>query len=96
MKNSLACPKCQSRKLWRIENVRHESDISKGRELPVAMTLYYGVLGTTGQAHGKYDAYVCSQCGYTEFWAHSFDKLVPDPESGIHLIDTTTHQSAYQ
>lgn len=99
MKNTLACPKCDSRKLWRIERFRHDSDIAGGRELPVAIFVAEGEGPLGMDLHkraGRYDAYVCAQCGYSEFWAHGLNELTHRPEDGIHFIDTTPQQGEYR
>lgn len=91
MKNSLACPKCESRTLWRIEDFRTGPEF--GGELPVAA---WRMAGIVGKRVGRFEAFVCSQCGYTEFWATSIEELQPKPRKGIHFIDTTPQQSEYR
>lgn len=98
MKNSLACPKCESRKLWQINGVRAHSDTDL-LPLPVAV-----VTETTGsfikvhnvQTIGHYDAYICAKCGYTEFFADDIEGLKHHPECGIRLLDSTPQQSEYR
>ena len=91
MKNSLTCPKCQSRKLWRIEKFRTGPDI--GGELPVAAWRRRGVLGTST---GHFDVYICVECGYTEFFVEDFGELKPNPKRGFHLIDNSPRQAGYR
>ena len=111
MENSLACPKCESRKLWRIERYDGGDSSSYGgpwrlvhqRQTPPRRpprekwSLWSGYdTGVESYTTGLVDAYVCAACGYTEFWSHGFEKLEHNPESGIHFIDTTPQQGQYR
>ncbi|MBW2523333.1 MAG: hypothetical protein JRI23_04130 [Deltaproteobacteria bacterium] len=94
MKNSLACPKCQGRKIWQING---ESGPSTLR--PIAMRTeskgdWIKVLETRELGH--YDAYTCAGCGYTEFFAGGVDELRHHPEAGVQLLDTTPQQGEYR
>lgn len=88
MKHTLRCPKCDGRKLWRIEKFRHQSDVLGGTELCVAITnrdkLWGGHTPT-----GAFDLYACAGCGYSELWARDIERMKPKPDEGVHLIDGT-------
>jgi len=62
MKNSLRCPKCDHRKLLRIERVKTRGHPDEC-ELPVAVTKLSIWTGNTYEGH--FDAFVCRRCGYT-------------------------------
>lgn len=111
MKNSLACPKCESRKLWRIEKLRvADKDnqrvfhrpilLALGRKLAKAPTL--GTLERIWHGPqdsydaGTIDAWACAECGYTELWSRDLDKLEHNPDDGVHLVDTTPQQGQYR
>jgi len=104
MKNSLACPKCQSRKLWRIEKYAAKTEHGGGPchlrpavlRKGAAKRGFLGVSTPELYDSGYTDAYICSSCGYTEFWSHGFEGLVPNPDDGVHLIDTTPQQGEYR
>ncbi|MBW2523329.1 MAG: hypothetical protein JRI23_04110 [Deltaproteobacteria bacterium] len=99
MKNSLACPKCQSRKLWRVERVAScDRPGSVPCQLRVVVRRDRPTDGffDTAQTMGYFDAYICAECGYSELFAHYFDELIANPEAGVHFIDTTPQQGEYR
>lgn len=88
MSDSNGAPGCDSRKLWRIGPFRsYEGD--RVKSLAVACTDWPGPMG-------QFDAYVCAECGYTEWHARGLERLEPDPKNGIHRIDTTPQQGHYR
>jgi predicted nucleic-acid-binding Zn-ribbon protein len=97
MKNSLACPKCDSRRLWRIENFATDDEVVGGRTMRVAVNrLGVSTFWRGADSAGLFDAYVCDRCGYTEFWAHDYERLEHLPDHGIHLIDTTPERGQFR
>lgn len=38
---------------------------------------------------GRFDAYVCATCGYSELYAHDFEELRENPANGVRLLDGT-------
>jgi hypothetical protein len=36
---------------------------------------------------GTLDAWICTECGFTELWASDLDKFVHAPERGVQLIE---------
>jgi predicted nucleic-acid-binding Zn-ribbon protein len=73
LKNTLICPNCEGRKIWRIERLL----LQKGT-IPV--------LGAYS-ATMAFEVYICKKCGLTEMYADGISGLQPDPAAGIHLID---------
>lgn len=102
MKNSLACPKCDSRKLWRIEQLKttgrgqasHTLRVIRGRDKPGGAMGFFDVSQQPDCGH--FDAYICAMCGYSEFWADDFAEIQANPEDGVHFIDTTPQQGEYR
>jgi len=92
MKQSQSCPKCESRRLWRIDEFAAEE--GGGPPAPLRAVVrrvdpdkpgFFGKPGT--YTAGYVDAYVCTQCGYTELWTRGFDELVHNPAAGVHLLE---------
>ncbi|MBW2526141.1 MAG: hypothetical protein JRI23_18310 [Deltaproteobacteria bacterium] len=92
MKQSRACPKCQSTKLWRIDEFAAEE--SGGPPAPLRAVVrrsdpnkpgFFGKPGT--YSAGYVDAFICGKCGYTELWTRDLDELVHNPAAGVHLLD---------
>lgn len=96
MKNTQTCPKCQSRKLWLIEEVRN----AESGNAIVAMSVT-SVAGTwTPIKAGTFEAWVCVQCGYTEWYAKNANEklweLSNNPQAGVHFIDTSGSQGGFR
>jgi predicted nucleic-acid-binding Zn-ribbon protein len=86
MRKSLVCPKCEGRKIWRVEHVRTPAMTSSGRPSEVGV-LVAGSVWRGYKAIGGYETFSCARCGYTEWYAHGLEELRHDPAQGIHLID---------
>jgi predicted nucleic-acid-binding Zn-ribbon protein len=87
MKSSLICPKCRSRRLWQIEEVRQ---LQPGNIEAMVMS----VTAVDGNVEaGRFEAWVCAECGFTEWYAKEANaelaRLAAFPYSGVRLIDTT-------
>jgi predicted nucleic-acid-binding Zn-ribbon protein len=93
MKTMHRCPKCAGKRIWVIEKYRIPGEAAEGRELPLvphqdevkSRLLAFGRLNPVGH----FDLYLCDGCGYSELWADGFRGLVPAPERGVRLIDTS-------
>ena len=109
MKNSLACPKCETRRLWRIDEFaakQPDTGVGSGktplrvavgvRTPPTQEPSWFEGDGSQWFDAGKVEAWVCAKCGYTELWSRDFGALRHLPESGVHLVDTTPQQSEYR
>lgn len=111
MKISLACPKCESRRLWRVEKLKYVDHVQQSAtSRPLRLALARKVANPPEQGalqriwHGSQDsydagvidAYVCAQCGYTELYARDIEELEHNPEDGVHLIDTTAQRGKYR
>ena len=104
MRSSLLCPKCQCRKLWQIEQPHHDNTFSGGTPIRV---VYQKGVGPRGSGFfsdgsrkrasvGHYDVFICSSCGYAEWYAQDFEELQENPEDGIRLLDGETHAGPYR
>jgi predicted nucleic-acid-binding Zn-ribbon protein len=89
MKNTQTCPKCASKKLWLISPLRTIHEYAPGTH-PLNLDYDQKVGNNFLTRHkapaGKFDAWVCAECGFSELWATDIDKLVHAPERGIRLI----------
>ncbi|MBW2458181.1 MAG: hypothetical protein JRI68_26995 [Deltaproteobacteria bacterium] len=96
MKESLRCPKCDSRRLWVIDPLRVPSEVPEGEVLRVVHHQppdgggFFAI--TRRHPVGHFVAYVCAACGLTEFYADDMDELEPDPTNGVRLVDNTDPQ----
>jgi hypothetical protein len=108
MRNTHTCPKCSSRKLFVIGCVQqphhgfesgsntlvvHSRNIPTGRK-----TL--GIPTTERVAAGYFEAWVCSICGFTEWYARQANedlaRMAQHPESGVLFIDGDAPASPYR
>jgi len=87
LKKTLQCPKCDSRKLWRIETMPDRGQFD--RPHPMAVTVEHGRWRPREIAVGTFETFICAECGYTEWYASGLDKLEAAPDKGVHFIDTT-------
>ena len=90
MRQSLECPKCKCRKLICVDPYRtHQRGVGNtGKEMCVVYQQHVGE-GWRSEWNdvGRIAAWICSGCGYTELWSHSFQHLQPDPSRGVHFVD---------
>ena len=93
MKSTLKCPKCAGKKIWVLEKYRIPGESAAGRELPVLPHQDEGksrlFQSMRANPQGHFDLFLCNGCGYSELWAGGFEDLVPSPEHGIRLIDSS-------
>jgi predicted nucleic-acid-binding Zn-ribbon protein len=110
MKITHACPKCQSQRLWVIEEVRHAIPSTGHGSLPMPVTT--GVipdrrgfwdLSMTGAQYveaGTFEAWVCYQCGFTEWYAKDVNekltKLAQEPGAAVRLVDATSPRGPFR
>lgn len=75
MKLSRQCPKCESRQLWIIDKIleRTRPDSSVLRPMPITIANFDASNGRTNSFStltvGCFEAWICSQCGFTEWYA---------------------------
>lgn len=93
MKNSKTCSKCAGKKLWVIDPLRTTYEYSPGT-IPLHLDhnrpVGEGWLGTKTEDVGRLALYVCAACGYSELWAGDLERLRPNANAGIALIDGST------
>jgi predicted nucleic-acid-binding Zn-ribbon protein len=95
MRESETCPKCRSRKLFVVKEVGNEhADYAKTVPLPVAVVTLPtggGLLGGSAKVvqAGRFEAWVCSKCGLTEWYAHDLEEIarLAETSSGVRVID---------
>lgn len=101
MKSSLLCPKCQSRQLWVIDGVAQSYECGSGPVMRVHSMSYTTPTGGTRVIEaGKFEAWVCAGCGFTEWYAKHANKglaeLAAQPGNGVRWIDTTGQRGPYR
>jgi len=75
--SATACPKCQSLRLW-AEIVAEPAIREKGHSLGgVARTIGYSLLAGSDKLYSSWRALVCSECGYTQFYAMKPKDVLP-------------------
>ncbi len=108
MKESQQCPKCKSKKLWRIEKLEGPGIVPAtprgGHGFPIRLSFRRAARRRRksfwdfrsirkGPQTGFIDAWVCDACGYTELYARDFEELKHEPEHGIHFVDAVSDQT---
>jgi predicted nucleic-acid-binding Zn-ribbon protein len=89
VKTSYECPKCSCRKIWRIEQINERPDgTTTMHPTPLALA-QEGTMWRGYHSVGHFEVFLCSACGFTEWYADGLSELKPDPKHGIHLIDMT-------
>jgi predicted nucleic-acid-binding Zn-ribbon protein len=83
MKTTLTCPKCSAGKIWRIDRFTTPGEYQGGSEM--RMVIDRGL--ERPLTAGRFDAYVCHDCGYTEFYARDRAELRHEPLAGVHLLE---------
>ena len=99
MKASLACPKCQSRQLWQIAEVRFPDYESSNATHPMCVTAV-NPTAYDRELAGTFESWVCANCGFTEWYAFRANdvlaRLAAIPNSGVRFIDTTPRQGPFR
>lgn len=92
VKATQTCPKCQSRRLVVVDEVRQP--ISGTTELqplyPAAAVTARGIFGAEVGAGGRFEAWICAKCGFTEWYASGLEDLVTLSRlarSGVRVVD---------
>jgi predicted nucleic-acid-binding Zn-ribbon protein len=86
MRASQTCLKCRSRKLFVVDPVRRPGDASRRVDPPIGVTAHRGIdVGTV-------EAWICAQCGYTEYYAknaaeHLARLAVPPTQTAVRYLD---------
>jgi predicted nucleic-acid-binding Zn-ribbon protein len=98
MKRSLQCPKCAGRRLWVVEQVQQvdASGEYADRVISTPLGLTAARLGEGGSSLrmstvGRFEAWTCHGCGYTELYARDFAQalahLAANPANGVRFVD---------
>jgi predicted nucleic-acid-binding Zn-ribbon protein len=85
-----ACPKCQGRDMYEIEEALLPDRDSANMSYPLTLTAHYGPTGKMGFFGDKMDraevrvtACVCATCAYTELYAKELASLAMFAEQGV-------------
>lgn len=92
VKDSSTCPKCSSRRQWILEPFRVPSEGVQGEDLRVVNDLPEASrrgMFRAAAPQGRFDLYVCADCGYSELWAKDLGGLRHAPEHGVRWRDQT-------
>jgi predicted nucleic-acid-binding Zn-ribbon protein len=94
------CPKCNCRRLYVVNEVALPDHDSSNVILPLTVTAVpYSVKalqlseehGTRYRTHaGSFEAWICSQCGYTEWYArdpHRVLEVLARHGAGVRVVD---------
>lgn len=91
MRQTLECPKCKCRKLICVDPYRTPFRGGVGNPGKEMCVVYEQKTGEGWKSDwndvGRIAAWICSSCGYTELWSHSFQELRPDQARGVHFVD---------
>ncbi len=101
MKAKEMCPKCEGRKLYVIDEVAQPAQESINLVIPLAVTTLETASDTVGlltdnkyrAVIGRYQAWICASCGFTEWYAKDFEEhleaAVRARVRGVRLVDRT-------
>lgn len=93
MKQSQVCPKCAGRRIWLLESFRIPAESGEATALPVVphQPAERGSFFAFARLAplGKFDVYLCASCGYSEFYARTFEGLREDVAHGVRLLDAS-------
>lgn len=79
MRKTKTCPKCECKKLLRIEWVADARDGLTGRANLAVRFEGHSFLGNEQKrAVGDLEAVMCSECGYTEYYCTNPKDITPD------------------
>jgi predicted nucleic-acid-binding Zn-ribbon protein len=88
MRNSGQCIKCKSKRLWIVDQVRQPDFERDNCSWTMSVTThsfrgdeYRGIARISA---GTFQLFVCSACGYTEWYAQDFERLRDIP--GARLV----------
>ncbi len=102
MRTTETCPKCQCRRLFVIERVAQAAHDSINVIVPMSVTTLpvpSGDVGLGGENDwraeiGHFEAWVCSKCGFTEWYAKratpALERYVAHKAQGVRLVDRET------
>jgi predicted nucleic-acid-binding Zn-ribbon protein len=103
------CPKCQSRKLWNIDEVwQPQEETANGVRLMRVAAMAHPkreqregwYWGNRRIDAGRFEAWVCAECGFTELYAKGANAALAEmasiPGSGVRLIDTTPERGPFR
>lgn len=96
MKRTHTCPKCQSRKFLVSANFEYPDHESRNltKKLP---PFTFSVGAWSRASFGAFETWVCTGCGFTEWYAVSFDDLDISKSNGtVRYIDASVPGAGYR
>ena len=103
MKTDLRCSKCDSRQLWVVQKVGHiESSLVRTMPVTAANFNFFdgSVSETTHTKVGYFEAWICSQCGFTEWYARDVNErlaaLSRVPGTGVQFYNGPADSGPYR
>ncbi|CAN5193256.1 hypothetical protein BH09MYX1_BH09MYX1_57550 [soil metagenome] len=101
MRTTARCPKCNCQKLYVCENRQPDDDSSnvvhgfRVTTVEISREDLGAQSGSSYRTHvGTYETWICSGCGYTEWYAqdpeHLLEKLSKMRGSGVRVVERTT------
>ena len=79
LKRDTQCPHCGGRVVLHIDTFKR----GKNDPMPVVIDDDW----MAGNGFGLFEAFVCKECGFTEFYARDIDGLRTNQHLGVQLID---------
>jgi len=108
MKQTETCPKCRGTKLFVVNEVQRRQS-AEGIEtiVPVTVTATQARVGPTGRFSGeqrknleagRFEAWVCAACGFTEWYATRLNELavLADATSAVRVIEREPEGGPYR
>ena len=110
MKHTETCPKCKSTKLFVVDEVQRRHTAPEATDALMPMTVTAAQIGFRAPSlfgereeqrfveAGRYEAWVCAGCGYTEWYATRLEELavLAGAANGVRVIDRTTEGGPYR
>ena len=95
MRNARRCPKCQGQRFWTFPQVELPNR-EHGQNHPILVVLLArGGPGFQPTGIASMEAWICAQCGYTEWYTDprtlnaTIAKLGPQSLSGVFWVDAS-------
>ena len=106
MKETEACKKCPSTKLYVVDEVHRRHAVFEAAVVPMTVTAAQVDLPAaegTGQEKkyveaGRYEAWICAACGYTEWYATRLEELavLAGATKEVRIIDRKAPGGPYR
>lgn len=105
MRTTAKCPKCSGEKflVGELKSVDTRGE-SATEDHPLVPAMAYvaeakGWLGGGRQKRGRFESWICTACGYTEFYANDLgdlDEIAAQKYEGLRVVDGTKARSPFR